>query len=48
MMLQIRSFGQQLLESVAYLHDLDLIHTDLKPENILLVSLDHSKQVGSR
>ena len=46
--LQVRSFGQQLLESVAYLHDLDLIHTDLKPENILLVSLEHSKQMGSR
>ena len=45
---QVRSFGQQLLESVAYLHDLDLIHTDLKPENILLVSLEHSKQMGSR
>ncbi|CAK0785347.1 hypothetical protein CVIRNUC_008554 [Coccomyxa viridis] len=44
----VRSFGQQLLESVAYLHDLELIHTDLKPENILLVSLEHSKQAGSR
>lgn len=47
-LLQVRSFGQQLLEAVAYLHDLDLIHTDLKPENILLVSLEHSKQAGSR
>ena len=48
MLQQVRSFGQQLLESVAYLHDLELIHTDLKPENILLVSLEHSKQAGSR
>lgn len=39
----MRSFGKQLLESVAYLHDLHLIHTDLKPENILLASLEYSK-----
>lgn len=41
--IQVRSFGKQLLESVAYLHDLQLIHTDLKPENILLASLEYSK-----
>ncbi|KAL6556605.1 hypothetical protein OROGR_005893 [Orobanche gracilis] len=34
----VREFGRQLLESVAYMHDLRLIHTDLKPENVLLVS----------
>ncbi|KAL9054531.1 MAG: hypothetical protein Q9162_004087 [Coniocarpon cinnabarinum] len=34
----IQSFARQLLTSVAFLHDLNLIHTDLKPENILLVS----------
>ncbi|XP_024516992.1 serine/threonine-protein kinase AFC1 isoform X1 [Selaginella moellendorffii] len=39
----VREFGRQLLESVAYMHDLTLIHTDLKPENILLVSPDHVK-----
>lgn len=33
---QIQDFARQLLTSVAYLHDLNLIHTDLKPENILL------------
>ncbi|KAG8896229.1 dual specificity protein kinase kns1 [Tulasnella sp. 403] len=33
----IQDFAKQLLQSVAFLHDLDLIHTDLKPENILLV-----------
>lgn len=32
----VQSFGRQLLSSVAYLHDLNLVHTDLKPENILL------------
>eukprot|EP00249_Psilotum_nudum_P024877 c29316_g1_i1 orf=503-1483(+) len=31
-------FGYQLLNSVAYMHELTLIHTDLKPENILLAS----------
>ncbi|KAF8435522.1 kinase-like domain-containing protein [Terfezia claveryi] len=36
----IQSFARQLLTSVAFLHDLNLIHTDLKPENILLVHND--------
>ncbi|EEQ89595.2 hypothetical protein RJZ56_000223 [Blastomyces dermatitidis] len=35
---QIQNFARQLLTSVAFLHDLNLIHTDLKPENILLVN----------
>ncbi|CAJ2643332.1 unnamed protein product [Trifolium pratense] len=39
----VREFGRQLLESVAYMHELRLIHTDLKPENILLVSSDYVK-----
>lgn len=37
----IQSFAQQLLGSVAFLHELHLIHTDLKPENILLVNNDY-------
>lgn len=37
---QIQSFARQLLGSVAFLHDLHLVHTDLKPENILLVHND--------
>ncbi|KAK0235771.1 CMGC/CLK protein kinase [Armillaria gallica] len=36
----IQSFARQLLGSVAFLHDLKLVHTDLKPENILLVHND--------
>ncbi|OAA81796.1 Protein kinase-like domain protein [Akanthomyces lecanii RCEF 1005] len=32
----IQSIAHQLLTSVAFLHDLKLVHTDLKPENILL------------
>ncbi|OAY65965.1 Serine/threonine-protein kinase AFC1 [Ananas comosus] len=36
----VRELGRQILESVAFMHDLRLIHTDLKPENILLVSSD--------
>ncbi|KAE9587028.1 hypothetical protein Lal_00004343 [Lupinus albus] len=39
----VREFGRQLLESVAYMHELHLIHTDLKPENILLVSSEYVK-----
>ncbi|KAF3975467.1 hypothetical protein CMV_001282 [Castanea mollissima] len=42
----VREFGRQLLESVAYMHDLRLIHTDLKPENILLVSSDYVRLPG--
>ncbi|KAF3929486.1 hypothetical protein ABW19_dt0200312 [Dactylella cylindrospora] len=34
---QIQAFARQLFTSVAFLHDLNLIHTDLKPENILLM-----------
>ncbi|KAF9525652.1 CMGC/CLK protein kinase [Crepidotus variabilis] len=37
----IQRFARQLLGSVAFLHDLHLIHTDLKPENILLVRNDY-------
>ncbi|XP_074574879.1 serine/threonine-protein kinase AFC1-like [Curcuma longa] len=39
----VRELGRQLLESVAFMHDLRLIHTDLKPENILLVSPEYVK-----
>jgi dual-specificity kinase len=39
----VRQIGEQLLESVAFMHRLQLIHTDLKPENILLVSSDYVK-----
>jgi serine/threonine protein kinase len=31
----------QVLEAVAYMHELRLVHTDLKPENILLVGQEH-------
>ncbi|CEP18192.1 hypothetical protein [Parasitella parasitica] len=34
---QIQKLAKQLITSVAFLHDLKLVHTDLKPENILLV-----------
>ncbi|KAJ6869092.1 hypothetical protein NC651_033994 [Populus alba x Populus x berolinensis] len=39
----VREIGRQLLECVAFMHDLHMIHTDLKPENILLVSSDYVK-----
>ena len=38
-----RDFLRQLLEAVAFMHDLRLIHTDLKPENILLTSSEYHK-----
>lgn len=39
----VRELGRQLLESVAFMHDMRLIHTDLKPENILFVSPEFVK-----
>ncbi|XWS60346.1 hypothetical protein CRYUN_Cryun07bG0027900 [Craigia yunnanensis] len=39
----VRDIGRQLLEYVAFMHDLHLIHTDLKPEKILLVSPEYAK-----
>ncbi|PKI65364.1 serine/threonine-protein kinase AFC2-like isoform X2 [Punica granatum] len=39
----VREIGRQLLECVAFMHELHLIHTDLKPENILLVSPEYVK-----
>ncbi|CAN6447468.1 unnamed protein product [Victoria cruziana] len=39
----VRELGRQLLECVAFMHDLRLIHTDLKPENILFISSDYIK-----
>ncbi|XP_020597948.1 serine/threonine-protein kinase AFC1-like isoform X3 [Phalaenopsis equestris] len=50
----VRELGRQLLDSVAFMHELRLIHTDLKPENILLVSSeyirvpDYKMQTSSR
>ncbi|KAK1377266.1 Serine/threonine-protein kinase AFC2 [Heracleum sosnowskyi] len=37
----VREIGRQLLDSVAFMHELRLIHTDLKPENILLISPEY-------
>ncbi|CAA2961484.1 serine threonine- kinase AFC2 isoform X1 [Olea europaea subsp. europaea] len=39
----VHEIGRQLLECVAFMHDLHLIHTDLKPENILLFSSEYIK-----
>eukprot|EP01023_Acetabularia_acetabulum_P038460 TRINITY_DN3686_c1_g3_i1.p1 TRINITY_DN3686_c1_g3~~TRINITY_DN3686_c1_g3_i1.p1 ORF type:complete len:601 (-),score=73.69 TRINITY_DN3686_c1_g3_i1:368-2170(-) len=40
----VRSVVKQVLEAVAYMHELTLIHTDLKPENILLINDDYVKE----
>ncbi|KAK7265616.1 hypothetical protein RJT34_33238 [Clitoria ternatea] len=39
----VREIGRQLLECIAFMHDLRMIHTDLKPENVLLVSPEYVK-----
>ncbi|KAH3670335.1 hypothetical protein WICMUC_004831 [Wickerhamomyces mucosus] len=40
---QIQAISRQLIRSIAFLHDLKLIHTDLKPENILLKNSSFAK-----
>ncbi|KAG8707725.1 hypothetical protein FRC09_001650, partial [Ceratobasidium sp. 395] len=40
----IQDFAQSLLDSVAFLHDLQLIRTDLKPENVLLVGSSYDNK----
>lgn len=40
----IQAISKQLLRSVAFLHDLKLIHTDLKPENILITDDSYYKK----
>ncbi|RCI01403.1 dual specificity protein kinase kns1, partial [Rhizopus stolonifer] len=42
----IQQFAKQILTSVAFVHELKLIHTDLKPENILLVD-SQSREAGN-
>ncbi|KAI0244479.1 serine threonine protein kinase CMGC group [Massospora cicadina] len=37
----VQHFARQILTSLAFIHNLGLVHTDLKPENILLVSADY-------
>eukprot|EP00878_Enallax_costatus_P028754 GHUV01031094.1.p2 GENE.GHUV01031094.1~~GHUV01031094.1.p2 ORF type:complete len:186 (+),score=48.81 GHUV01031094.1:1044-1601(+) len=39
----VQYVARQMLEAVAYMHEVGLVHTDLKPENILLVAQDHLK-----
>ncbi|KAI3406049.2 LKH1 [Candida oxycetoniae] len=40
----IQAISKQLIRSVTFLHDLNLIHTDLKPENILLHDDSYAKK----
>jgi serine/threonine protein kinase len=37
---EVQLYGKQLLATVAFLHNMQLIHTDLKLENILLANSD--------
>ncbi|MCO5599420.1 hypothetical protein L7F22_053523 [Adiantum nelumboides] len=43
-----RRICRQLLESVAYIHSLEFVHTDLKPENILLTSSEYTKALDTK
>ena len=42
-MTQIQDIAKQILEGIAFLNKLNIIHTDLKPENILLVDSEFEK-----
>lgn len=37
----IKHIAQQLITTIAYLHDLQVVHADIKPENILLIDSQH-------
>ncbi len=39
----VQSVARQLLEAVAFMHELQLVHTDLKPENILLRNAEYTR-----
>ncbi|CAO2828882.1 unnamed protein product [Amaranthus hypochondriacus] len=41
----VREIGRQLLEFLAFMHDLRLVHTDLKPENIVFISSEYVKKL---
>jgi tRNA A-37 threonylcarbamoyl transferase component Bud32 len=41
--LPLQAIARQLVEAVAYIHELGLVHTDLKPENILMAAQEHMK-----
>jgi len=36
----VRDFSVQMMQAIAVIHDMNLIHTDLKPENVLLEECD--------
>lgn len=42
--LHIQAILKQLIRSITFLHDLNIIHTDLKPENILLYNDLYTKK----
>uniref|UniRef100_A0A7S2W9U9 Protein kinase domain-containing protein n=1 Tax=Rhizochromulina marina TaxID=1034831 RepID=A0A7S2W9U9_9STRA len=45
----VQDFARQMLEAIAFLHSMKLIHTDLKPENVLLVDARYRvQQVGRK
>ncbi|XP_075258236.1 dual specificity protein kinase CLK2-like [Convolutriloba macropyga] len=39
-MSHVKAISYQLIDAVAFLHNIGVVHTDLKPENILFVSSD--------
>ena len=52
-MYEVQIFARQLLQTVSFLHGMELIHTDLKLENILFINSDwqyhrHPKHGRSR
>ncbi|PIA53927.1 hypothetical protein AQUCO_00900474v1 [Aquilegia coerulea] len=44
----VRELGRQLLERVAFMHNMRIIHTDLKFQNILLVSEEFGEMLAEK